>query len=125
MNVKCLIIDDEPLVRRSLLRVSEKKGHTVLCANDGVEGLTAWKESLPDLVFLDVLMPGLTGPEVLKEMLGQDHAKVILMSAYSGEYDLKTAQSMGADLFIPKPFDNIFDVIEIAEELMSGGQEES
>jgi len=66
-----------------------------------------------------VLMPGLTGPEVLKEVGSDSKAKVILMSAFSGEHNMQTAQQMGADLFVPKPFEDIFAIVKMAEDLLS------
>lgn len=113
-----LIVDDETLVRRSLHRALKSKGHEVFEATNGVEGLQIWRAEKPDLVFLDVLMPGLTGPEVLKE-IGETKAKVILMSAFSGEHNMQTAQQMGANLFVPKPFEDIFAVVALAESLLS------
>jgi len=119
--VKILIVDDEPLVRKSLGRAFRAKGHEVIEAVDGQEGLTRWLETNPDVVFVDVLMPGLSGPELLKEIrpqLGdQWKGRVILMSAYSGEHNVTTAQQLGADLFIPKPFEDIFALVKRAEEI--------
>lgn len=115
--MKILLVDDEPLVRRSLSRVLKSKGHEVIEANDGIEGLEKWKSLNPDLVFLDVLMPGLSGPEVLREIGLEKKAKVILMSAYAGEHNMETALQMGADLFLPKPFEDIFAVVTLAEGL--------
>ena len=117
--MKVLVIDDEALVRRSLSRALRSKGHDVVEALDGNEGLQQWRQSNPDLVFLDVLMPGLTGPQVLKEMGQVRSGKVILMSAFSGEHNMETALQMGADLFVPKPFEDIFAVVKLAEDLMS------
>ncbi|MCB0367087.1 MAG: response regulator [Bdellovibrionaceae bacterium] len=115
--MRILIVDDEPLVRRALKRVAEMKGHEVLEAENGTQGLEVWRRENPRLVFLDVLMPGLSGPQVMKE-IGTDHnAKVILISAYSGEYNLEAAKSIGADMFVPKPFDDIFVIFETAERL--------
>jgi two-component system, response regulator PdtaR len=127
--MKILIVDDEPLVRKSLSRACRSRGHEVLEAGDGTQGLQTWLAERPELVFLDVLMPGLSGPEVLREIDRQAGVsggevlkqKVILMSAYSGEHNIETAQQMGADLFIPKPFEDIFAVVAKAEELV--GQE--
>jgi CheY-like chemotaxis protein len=116
MNV--LIIDDEPLVRRSLGRALKSRGHETHEAEDGIKGLSAWKEFKPDLVFLDVLMPGMTGPQVLREIGPERTGKVILISAFSGEHNMETATQMGANLFIPKPFDDIFAVVTLAESLM-------
>ena len=118
--MKVLIVDDEPLVRKSLGRAFQARGHQVSEAADGREGLERWLEQNPELVMLDVLMPGLSGPEVLREILAKTgqrpSARVILMSAYSGEHNLETARQMGADLFIPKPFDDVFAVVKKAEE---------
>lgn len=117
--MKILVVDDEPLVRKSLSRACSARGHHVLEAADGIEGLASWRAEAPDLVFLDVLMPGLSGPQMLAE-LGEVEARqavVVLMSAYSGEHNMETAQAMGAELFIPKPFDDIFEVVAKAEAL--------
>ena len=116
--MKILIVDDEPLVRKSLSRACSAKGHQVTEAVDGIDGLEKWKSTQPDLVFLDVLMPGFSGPQVLKEIgNARGSTKVILMSAYSGEHNMETAQAMGANLFVPKPFDNIFEIVARAEGL--------
>lgn len=117
--MRVLVVDDESLVRRSLRRAFEGAGHTVTEASDGVSGLAVWKSEGPDLVILDVLMPGMTGPQVLKEIGSGSGAKIILISAYTGEYDLKKAKDVGADLFISKPFQNIFEIVKQAEELLS------
>lgn len=115
--MKILVIDDEPIILRSLSRAASAKGHSVFTAADGEAGLQSWRDLAPDLVFLDVLMPKLTGPQVLQE-IGPNSSRVILMSAYTGEYNLERAQSVGADLFVPKPFEDIFKLIEQAEELV-------
>jgi CheY-like chemotaxis protein len=116
--MKVLIVDDEPLVRRSLRRALELSNHQVFEAGDGREGLEAWRSHQPDIVFLDVLMPGLTGPLVLQEIGNQrGSAKVLLISAYSGDYNLETAKKMGADLFVAKPFEDVFALVRMAEGL--------
>ena len=114
--MKILIVDDENLVRTALRRAAESRGHVVFEAQDGLEGLKRWNETQPDLVFLDVIMPGLTGPSLLKELGDDVKAKVILMSAYMGDWK-ENGQSIPetVSLFISKPFNNIFDVIQKAE----------
>ena len=116
--MKVLVVDDESLVRRSLGRALKSRGHDVIEAVDGNEGLDLWLQSSPDLIFLDVLMPGLTGPQVLKEMGARKTGRVVLISAFTGEHNMETALQMGADLFIPKPFEDIFSVVEMAEGLV-------
>lgn len=117
--MKILIIDDEPLVRRSLKKAFLlNTDHTVEEASDGVEGIEKWRTFAPDLVLLDVLMPKMSGPEVLQK-ISQDKspAKVVLISAYSGEHNLQTAQKLGAHLFLAKPFEDIFNIVKICEGL--------
>ena len=113
--MKILVIDDEPLVRRSLSRALQSKGHEIIEAHDGIQGLAAWKENLPDLVFVDVLMPGLKGPEVIEKAKSFNKGKVILMTAYSGEEI--SAERTQIALFLKKPFENIFDIVRQAEDL--------
>ena len=118
--MKILVVDDEPLVRLSLRRALQKSGHSVEEAEDGQSGLEKWRVFAPDLVFLDVLMPRLSGPDLLRALTSHEkgRAKVVLMSAFTGEYDLEKAKSLGADLFIPKPFENVFAVIQLGEDLV-------
>lgn len=117
---KILICDDEPLVRRSLKRALESKGFQIVEACDGKQGIDAWRKELPDLVFLDVLMPGLTGPQVLNEIESsiRERSKVIMISAYTGEYSLDSAKSLGADHFIPKPFEDVFAIVNVVSEML-------
>lgn len=116
--MKILIVDDEALVRRSLSRAFQSRGHEIFEAEDGELGLKMWIEHRPNLVMLDVLMPKLTGPQVLKELGNRKTGKVILMSAYGGDHNIQTSLDMGADLFIAKPFENIFDVVSQAEGIL-------
>ncbi len=120
--MKVLVIDDESLVRRSLRRALEKSGHRVFEAEDGQCGLEQWLECAPDLIFLDVLMPRMSGPDLLKCVMkkGGNLGKVILMSAFTGEYDLEKAKSLGANMFILKPFADIFSIVQLGEELTRG-----
>ena len=115
--MRILIVDDEPLVRKSLGRACRSKGHEVFEAADGNEGLASWLEHQPDLAFVDVLMPGLSGPELLLEISQRKNevkrTRVILMSAYAGEHN----PAREAELFIPKPFDDVFEVVKQAEDL--------
>ena len=115
--MRFLVVDDEILVRRSLVRALKSRGHEVIEAVDGNDGLKKWKEHDPDVVFLDVLMPGLTGPQVLDEMGPQRRSRVLMMSAYVGDADLEKNALGAADAFLSKPFDDIFAVIQIAEDL--------
>jgi CheY-like chemotaxis protein len=119
--MKILVIDDEPLVRRSLVRAAKVLGHDCNEAADGEEGLKIWKRDPPEVVFVDILMPGLSGPEVVREALKLYEDKhlskpvIALISAFTGDDSKSSPEKMaldcGADLFIGKPFHDIFDVI--------------
>ena len=111
------MIDDEPLVRRSLARALRGRGHDSCEAVDGTEGLRLWKEMQPDGVFVDVLMPGLSGPEVVRKALADNVSEltppvIALISAFSGEDSEKLAAECGANCFIAKPFEDIFTVVD-------------
>lgn len=120
-KIKCLIIDDEPLVRRSLKRALELSSFQVFEAQDGEQGMKLWQEIKPQVVFLDILMPGLTGPQVLAKIDNdiKRQSRVILISAFTGEYDLQSAKSLGADSFIKKPFEDIFAVVNTVKEMLT------
>ncbi|HEX4923195.1 MAG TPA: response regulator [Bdellovibrionales bacterium] len=117
--MKVLVVDDEPLVRRSLEKALVHRGHQVVQAADGRAGMDVWISEKPDLIFLDILMPGLSGLQVLKELGPRKTGKVVLMSAYSGVHGQETVQQMGADLFVAKPFDDILEVVKKAEGLIA------
>lgn len=117
--MKILIVDDEVLITKSLERVFRSAGHEVKTAADGLAGLAEWQTFYPDLVLLDVLMPGMTGPQLILEMNGRHNAKVILMSAYSGEAIANMDSKF--DLFLSKPFDDIFKIVKIAEDVVKKG----
>lgn len=118
--MKILIVDDEPLVRRSLMRAAQGRGHEVQVAEHGLEGKQIWEKFNPDVVFVDVLMPVMDGPTLLAQKPEGTRAKVIVMSAFTGEYDREVAVNMGGDVFLAKPFENILDVIDQAERLQDG-----
>ncbi len=87
-------------------------------AVNGIDGLRLWREFSPDVVILDVLMPGLSGPEVIHAR-GPSTAKVILISAYPGPSDLLDQNQWGADAFVSKPFADVQRVILMAEEVVA------
>ncbi len=116
--MKVLIADDDSIVRRSLARALSRQSFHVVEACDGEEALKFWKESNFNAVILDVLMPKLNGIEVFENRPRSSQAKVVFISAFSGdEVSEETVGQMG-DLFIKKPFENIFNVIEQIEKIL-------
>lgn len=116
--MKLLVIDDEPLIRRSLEKVFVKAGHEVVLAEDGTQGVAMWQAEKPEAVIIDVLMPGLTGPEVIAEVKPSADTAIALISAYSGDYNPESVKQFGADIFIEKPFENIQSIVEQMENLL-------
>ncbi|MEO0336715.1 MAG: response regulator [Pseudomonadota bacterium] len=115
--MKVLIIDDEAIMRRALGRAFSSKGHEVHLAEGGEQGAELWRMHTPDLVMLDVLMPDLNGPQVLEKLGDQVGASfVVLMSAFTGDFDSQKAKHYGAHEFMSKPFDNVFVLVEKLEE---------
>ena len=115
--MKILIADDEPLIRRSLERVCAKRGHEVLGASDGQQAVELWKAQDPQLVFLDIRMPKLTGLEVLKQINKKQTTKIILISATPLDFQNEKLSDLGVDRFVKKPFQDIEQLIIQAEEL--------
>jgi CheY-like chemotaxis protein len=113
---KVLVIDDDALVRDTIVRILERKGHTVLVAADGVRGLRMFDREQPDLVITDIIMPEKEGLETIREIRGKrPDVKIIAISggARIGNMDfLRMAGELGASEIIPKPFDPV-DLINL------------
>ena len=117
--MKVLIVDDDAIVRRALSRAFKGAGHEADLAVDGEDGFQRWIAFKPDVVLLDVIMPKMTGYEVLLKLDELPSAKVILMSAFSGDHPDSHRAIERSDLFISKPFENIFEVVKEAEGLVN------
>jgi DNA-binding response OmpR family regulator len=102
-----LVCDDEPYVVESVSYVVRRAGYDVLTAEDGEAALATARREKPDLVFLDIMMPGLSGDEVcrrLKSDPATQGAYVVILTARGQEEDERRAMEMGADEFMTKPF---------------------
>ena len=101
-----LIVDDETSIGDALRQVFEYESHEVVVANDGASGLDLLEETSPDLVFLDVKMPGMDGLEVLARMREHDSRIPIIMISGHGNIDTAVeATRRGAYDFLEKPLD--------------------
>ena len=107
MAKKVLICDDEPYIRESVSYVARDEGYEVLTAEDGEEALRLAREQLPDLIFLDLMMPRLNGFQVC-EALKSDAATrgihVIILTARGQEIDRDRGKDVGAEEYLTKPF---------------------
>lgn len=108
--VKILVIDDEPLIRRAFQKLFPAPLYEVSVAEDGVLGLEMWKSRHFNFVFLDVIMPGLNGWEVLEEKGSWAGTHVQLMSAYTGDLSDKKVWIEKVDGLLQKPFDNVMTI---------------
>ena len=104
--MKILVCDDSILARRQLKNVISIFGNpSIIEASDGLEAVSLFKEEMPDLVFLDLVMPNLDGMEALKQMLAIDeNAKIVIVSSVGTKDTLLEAVKLGAREFIQKPF---------------------
>ncbi|WP_342349502.1 response regulator [uncultured Nitrospira sp.] len=105
-SVTVLLIDDSPDNLMILGDILERIGYQVVCAEDGESGLERAKCVQPDLIFMDVKMPGLDGFQVCERLRAQknfQHTPIILMSAQSDSTNLELALGAGASEFWPKP----------------------
>jgi DNA-binding response OmpR family regulator len=101
---KVLVVDDEPQIRTVLRGYLEAEGYDVAEAADGAEALAALREDAPALVLLDVMLPGIDGLEVLRQLRSFSDAYVILVTARSEEVDKLVGLGVGADDYVTKPF---------------------
>ena len=104
-NHKILLVDDDRDLLEMLLSIFRRAGYTkLLTASSGLEALRAWKENQPDLVVLDVMMPGMDGFSVLKEVRRTSRVPVLMLTARGEAEDRIEGLEIGADDYLPKPF---------------------
>ncbi len=99
-----MVVDDEPGVRKLLKRCLEPEDYDVITASDGDSALAAMKKCQPDLVVLDILMPGLNGFEVLELIRQRFDIPVIMLSGKQEVTTVRDALILGADDYLRKPF---------------------
>ncbi|THB72404.1 MAG: response regulator [Gammaproteobacteria bacterium] len=106
-NVSILIVDDDSTNRFVLQTMLQKAGHTVYAADDGYEAVETYKAEQPDMVLMDVMMPGMDGYEAtkaIKSLVVDDYVPVIFLTALSDEQALAKCIDSGGDDFLSKPY---------------------
>jgi two-component system, OmpR family, alkaline phosphatase synthesis response regulator PhoP len=103
-KAKILIVDDEPGILKLIRAYLEPEGYEVYTAEDGNAGLKAARTLDPDLVVLDVMLPGIDGVEVLTRLRRESDVYVILLTAKTEEMDRVVGLTVGADDYVTKPF---------------------
>lgn len=103
--MKILIVEDDPLTLKGLATILSDEGYSVITATDGVTGLTQYKLAAPDIACLDVMMPGMSGYDLCREIRKVDPIiPILFISAKGEEVDKVLGLELGADDFIVKPF---------------------
>lgn len=103
-SAKILVIDDEPSILNLVSSYLKKDGFEVYTSADGPSGLKAARAYKPDLIVLDLMLPGMDGLEVLTRLRRESDVYVILLTARTEETDKIVGLSVGADDYVTKPF---------------------
>ncbi|WAA09642.1 response regulator [Fervidibacillus albus] len=116
MDRKILIVDDQFGIRMLLTELFQKEGYETFQASNGIKAIENVKNVRPNLVLLDIKIPGMDGIDILKELKEIDrNIKVIMMTAY-GEMDMiQEAMELGAVAYFTKPF----DIVELKKTVKS------
>ncbi|MBT3336912.1 MAG: response regulator transcription factor [Anaerolineae bacterium] len=103
-NAKILVVDDEPSILNLITAYLKPEGYEVYTAEDGLAALKAARVFKPDLIVLDVMLPGMDGVEVLTRLRRESDVYVILLTAKTEETDRVVGLTIGADDYVTKPF---------------------
>jgi CheY-like chemotaxis protein len=114
---RILVVDDEPDQRFLLRRIFERAGHEVTDAQNGAAALEAARESAPDLVLTDMMMPVMDGPELIRCLRAEPATARIPVLAVSGDSHL----AEDADAVVPKPYDR-HHLLAVADALLKEGR---
>lgn len=123
MAKSILLIEDEDSIALSLEFLMEREGYDFRRVRTGPEALAALEEARPDLVLLDVMLPGCSGYEVCQSMRRNrafDATKILIVTARGGEIERRKGLALGADEFITKPF-STHDLKRMVRELLDAG----
>jgi two-component system, OmpR family, response regulator TctD len=106
LHVKLLLVEDDPTMQATLQRSFQRRGMQVVVCGDGARALDRWQASLPDVVLLDLSLPGLDGLDVLTQARAAGLATPVLVLTARGTVgDRVLGLNAGADDYLPKPFD--------------------
>ncbi len=116
---KILIVDDQQGIRLLLKEVFEREGYEALVAANGNEALQITEQGCPNLILMDMKMPGMDGIELLKRLKGRDEeCKVIMMTAYGELGVIEESRNWGVMRYFTKPFD-VFELRDAVHELLA------
>ncbi|RBI69307.1 two-component system response regulator [Vreelandella sulfidaeris] len=104
---KVLVVDDEPNIVLSLEFLMEQAGFEVVTAEDGEQALARVKDDQPDLLLLDISLPGISGFDVLERLRSEEataQLPIIMLTAHGRDVEREKGMALGADDYITKPF---------------------
>lgn len=101
---KILLIEDDPSIARGLVEALKREGYQILWAQEGREGLRLALEEAPNLLLLDLMLPGMDGLEICRQVRKESEVPLIMLTAKSDETDIVVGFELGADDYITKPF---------------------
>ena len=118
---RILIVDDDPVILRLLKVNFEMEGFGVITAENGQAGVDAATQELPDIILLDVMMPGMNGLEAAERLRSQSSTQqipIVFVSAKAQSVDVKAGLQAGAVDYVTKPFDPV-ELVEKVEGLLA------
>ena len=101
---RILVVEDEPMVAEVVERYLHREGYDVEVVQDGREALTAVERRSPDLIVLDIMLPGVDGIEICRHVRARSAVPIIMLTARGDEVDRLLGLGLGADDYIVKPF---------------------
>jgi DNA-binding response OmpR family regulator len=104
-NVKIMVVDDDQNICELLRLYLEKEGYTVVIAGDGKQALDMFTKENPDLMLLDIMLPGLDGWQVCREIRKKSQCPIIMLTAKGEVFDKVLGLELGADDYVVKPFE--------------------
>ena len=104
MSDRILIVEDEKALRESLAYSLEREGYAVDSAADGLSGLDSARKNSPDLILLDIMLPGIDGFEVARKLRMEMNTPILMLTARNDEIDRVVGLEVGADDYMTKPF---------------------
>lgn len=99
-----LLVEDERSLREPLAFLLEREGYQVSTAKDGPGALVAFDRESPDLILLDLMLPGLSGTEVCRQIRTRSNVPIIMLTAKDSEVDIVVGLELGADDYVTKPY---------------------
>lgn len=122
---KILVVDDEQKIVELVRLYLEKNGYRVLVAYDGLKGLELARQKRPDLILLDLMLPGMDGLDVCRILQAESDVPIIMLTAKSTDEDKLIGLELGADDYIIKPFNPREVVARVRVVLRRAGKETS